>query len=111
MSTALALPGLTTGTWVIDPTHSTVGFSVRHLVVSKVRGTFNDFSGVITVSDSGEPSVEASVAVASIDTRNADRDAHIRDFGISIDMPLEGGGAVVGDKITLTLEIEAVLQP
>jgi len=46
-------------------------------MVRKVRGTFHEFSGVITVPDTGEPSVEASIAVASIDTRNADRDAHI----------------------------------
>ncbi|RZL84263.1 MAG: hypothetical protein EOP32_04060, partial [Rhodococcus sp. (in: high G+C Gram-positive bacteria)] len=39
------LPNLTAGTWAIDSVHSTVGFSVRHLMVSKVRGTFNDFTG------------------------------------------------------------------
>ncbi|WP_198602113.1 YceI family protein, partial [Rhodococcus opacus] len=44
MTTAAAtLPNLTAGTWAIDTVHSTVGFSVRHLMVSKVRGTFNDF--------------------------------------------------------------------
>ncbi|WAM17080.1 YceI family protein [Rhodococcus sp. JS3073] len=183
MTTATAtLPNLTAGTWAIDTVHSTVGFSVRHLMVSKVRGTFNDFTGAITVAEDGTAAVNAEIQVASIDTKNTDRDAHIKsadffdaeqyptatftstavrakgddyvvegeftlhgvtrpvelalefngvnpgmgngpvagfeattvlnrkDFGITIDMPLEGGGAVVGDKITITLEIEAGLQ-
>jgi polyisoprenoid-binding protein YceI len=175
MTTAIALPELTAGTWAIDATHSTVGFTVRHLVVSKVRGRFQ-------TSTDGTPSVDAEIDVASITTDNAQRDGHLKtadffevekfptatfkstsvkadggdfivtgdftlhgvtnsidlklefngvnagmgngpvagfeastvinrkDFGISIDMPLEGGGAVVGDKITLNLEIEAGLQ-
>ncbi|OZC66141.1 polyisoprenoid-binding protein [Rhodococcus sp. 15-725-2-2b] len=182
MTTAIALPELTAGTWVIDPAHSTVGFTVRHLVVSKVRGRFQTFSGTITVAEDGTPSVDAEIDVASITTDNEQRDGHLKtadffevekfptatfkstsvkadggdfvvtgdftlhgvtnsidlklefngvnagmgngpvagfeastvinrkDFGISIDMPLEGGGAVVGDKITLNLEIEAGLQ-
>ncbi|GAA4480697.1 YceI family protein [Rhodococcus olei] len=182
MTTATALPTLTAGTWAIDPTHSTVGFSVRHLMVSKVRGRFQEFTGAITVAEDGTPSVEAQIQVASITTDNEQRDGHLKtadffdaeqfptatfvstgvrgkgddfvvvgdftlhgvtkqvelamefngvnpglghgpvagfeastvinrkDFGISIDMPLEGGGAVVGDKITITLEIEAGLQ-
>ena len=183
MTTATAtLPNLTAGTWAIDTVHSTVGFAVRHLMVSKVRGTFNDFTGAITVAEDGTAAVTAEIQVASIDTKNTDRDAHIKsadffdaeqyptatftstavrakgddyvvegdftlhgitrqvelglefngvnpgmgngpvagfeattvlnrkDFGITIDMPLEGGGAVVGDKITITLEIEAGLQ-
>ena len=183
MTTAITtLPNLTAGTWAIDTVHSTVGFSVRHLMVSKVRGTFNDFTGAITVAEDGTAAVTAEIQVASIDTKNTDRDAHIKsadffdaeqyptatftstairakgddyvvegeftlhgvtrpvelalefngvnpgmgngpvagfeattvinrkDFGITIDMPLEGGGAVVGDKITITLEIEAGLQ-
>ncbi|MFD9668332.1 YceI family protein [Rhodococcus sp. NPDC059968] len=183
MTTATAtLPNLTAGTWAIDTVHSTVGFAVRHLMVSKVRGTFNDFTGAITVAEDGTAAVTAEIQVATIDTKNTDRDAHIKsadffdaeqyptatftstavrpkgddyvvegeftlhgvtrpvelalefngvnpgmgngpvagfeattvlnrkDFGITIDMPLEGGGAVVGDKITITLEIEAGLQ-
>lgn len=79
MTTAITtLPGLTAGTWAIDPVHSTVGFSVRHLMVSKVRGTFNDFTGAITVAEDGTASVTAEIQVASIDTKNADRDAHIK---------------------------------
>ena len=182
MTTAIALPELTAGTWAIDPTHSTVGFTVRHLVVSKVRGRFQNFSGTVTVAADGTPSVDAEIDVTSITTDNEQRDGHLKtadffevekfptatfkstsvkadggdfvvtgdftlhgvtksidlkleingvnagmgngpvagfeasttinrkDFGISIDMPLEGGGAVVGDKIALNLDIEAGLQ-
>lgn len=182
MTSTITLPGLSTGTWAIDPVHSTVGFTVRHLVVSKVRGTFDTFSGSVSVPEAGVPVVKAEIAIASINTKNPDRDAHIRsadffdaetyptatfvstglradgddyvlegdftlhgvtkpvelalefngvnpgmghgavagfeattvinrkDFGISIEMPLEGGGAVVGDKITITLDIEVVAQ-
>lgn len=174
--------GLSAGTWAIDPVHSTIGFSVRHLMVSKVRGTFDEFSGAITVAEDGTASVTAEIAVNSINTRNEQRDAHLkaadffdaetyptatftstgvrpdgdryaldgeftlkgitkpvtleleyngvnpgmghgqvagfdatvvlnrRDFGIDIDTPLETGGTVVGDKVTITLEIEALKQ-
>jgi len=179
MTTAVALPGLSTGTWAIDPTHSTVAFSVRHLMVSKVRGTFNTFSGQIEVAADGTPAVTAEIGLDSFDTKNEQRDGHVRsadflevekfptmsfrstglrakgsdfvlegeltlhgvtksvelelefngvnpgmgngpvagfeartelnrrDFGIDITMALEGGGVVVGDKISITLEIEA----
>jgi polyisoprenoid-binding protein YceI len=180
MTTATAQLG--TGTWAIDPVHSSISFSVRHLMVSKVRGTFENFSGAIVVAEDGGPSVSAEIAVDSITTNNEQRDAHIKsadffdvdnyptatfsstglrangdgyvldgeftlkgvtkpislelefngvnpgmghgevagfeasvvlnrkDFGIDIDMPLETGGAVVGDKVTITLEIEALKQ-
>jgi polyisoprenoid-binding protein YceI len=173
---------LTAGTWAIDPVHSSVSFSVRHLMVSKVRGNFEEFSGAIVVAEDGTPSVTAEIAVDSINTNNEQRDAHIKsadffevekyptatfrstnvradgdnyvldgeftlkgitkpvslnlefngvnpgmgqgevagfeasvvlnrkDFGIDIDMPLETGGAVVGDKVTVNLEIEAQKQ-
>ncbi|AOW91698.1 hypothetical protein BFN03_00680 [Rhodococcus sp. WMMA185] len=183
MTTATAaLPNLAAGTWAIDPTHSSVEFSVRHLMVSKVRGRFDEFSGAITVAEDGTASVSAEIQIASIDTKHEGRDGHLKspdyfdaeqfptatfkstglrakgddyvvegeftlrgvtrtielalefngvnpgmghgavagfeattvinrkDFGITVDMPLETGGAVVGDKITITLEIEAALQ-
>jgi polyisoprenoid-binding protein YceI len=182
MTAPTILPGLAAGTWTIDPTHSTVAFSVRHLMVSKVRGTFNTFSGSIEVPESGTPVVTAEIVLDSFDTKNEQRDGHVRsadflevekfptmtyrstglrssgddivvdgeltlhgvskpveleleysgvnpgmgagtvagfearteinrgDFGISIQMPLEGGGVVVGEKITISLDIEAVLQ-
>lgn len=173
---------LPTGTWAIDPVHSSIGFAVRHLMVSKVRGVFDTFSGAVTVAEDGTASVRAEIAIDSINTRNEQRDAHLKnadffdaekfpvatfvstgvrndgdgyvvdgdftlkgvtkpislalefngvnpgmghgevagfeasvvlnrkDFGIDIDMPLETGGAVVGDKVTITLEIEALKQ-
>jgi polyisoprenoid-binding protein YceI len=66
------------GTWAIDPAHSSITFSVRHLMVSKVRGRFSEFSGLITVPDNGIPSVSATVAVGSVDTGNKERDHHVR---------------------------------
>ncbi|MGN7781858.1 YceI family protein [Mycolicibacterium sp. 22603] len=177
-----AATDLTTGTWAIDPVHSSVNFSVRHLMVSKVRGTFDSVAGAITVAEDGTPSVTATIDIASINTRNEQRDAHLKaadffdaerfptatftstgvradgddyvldgeftlkgatlpvtlnlqfngvnpgmghgavagfeasvvlnrkDFGIDFDAPLETGGAVVGDKVTVTLEIEALKQ-
>ncbi|MBM7367507.1 YceI family protein [Gordonia hydrophobica] len=181
MTAATLVPtDLTAGTWTIDSAHSTVGFSVRHLMVSKVRGSFDAFSGTVTIAEDGTPSVQAEIDVTSINTRNEQRDGHIKsadffdaekfptatfvstgvvakggdyelvgdftlkgvtkpvtlkleyngvnpgmghgavagfeastvinrkDFGIDIEMPLETGGSVVGDKITITLEIEAL---
>ena len=180
--TAAVATELSAGTWAIDPVHSSISFSVRHLVVSKVRGSFKDFSGAVVVAKDGTPSVTAEIAVDSLDTGNEQRDAHVRsgdffdveqyptasfrstgvradgddyvlagdftlkgvtkpielklewdgvnpgmghgevagfeasvvvnrkDFGIDIDMPLETGGAVVGDKVTITLNIEALKQ-
>jgi polyisoprenoid-binding protein YceI len=173
---------LSTGTWAIDPVHSTINFSVRHLMVSKVRGTFGTFTGTVVVAEDGTPTVGAEIAVDSVNSGNEQRDAHLKaadffdvekyptasfvstgvradgddyvldgeftlkgvtkpvalklefngvnpgmghgevagfeasvvlnrkDFGIDIDMPLETGGAVVGDKVTITLDIEALKQ-
>jgi len=79
LDTTVAIPGYRAGTWVIDPTHSEVGFSVRHLMVSKVRGRFGAFQGtLVTADDPFDSSVEATIELASIDTGNADRDAHVR---------------------------------
>ncbi|HEY8754127.1 MAG TPA: YceI family protein [Arthrobacter sp.] len=69
-----------TGQWRFDPAHTRIGFSTRHAMVTKVRGAFNDFEGSIIV-DSEDPdrsSVGLTIKVASIDTRNADRDQHLR---------------------------------
>ncbi|MET1074387.1 MAG: YceI family protein [Umezawaea sp.] len=183
MTSAIQIPGYIAGTWAIDAAHSDVSFSVRHLMVSKVRGSFRTFEGTLTTAENPlESSVTATIDLASIDTNNADRDGHIRsadffevekypamkytstgiradgdgfivdgeldlhgvtksvplklelngfgpdpyggtragfsataeisrnDFGIDIHMPLDGGGVVIGDKITINLEIESVLQ-
>lgn len=69
---------LSPGTWTIDPVHSSITFSVRHLIVGKVRGRFSDFAGSITVPENGTPSMSASIAVASVDTGNPSRDEHLR---------------------------------
>ena len=182
-ATTTQIPGYVVGTWDIDASHSTVGFSVRHMMVSKVRGYFRTFSGVlVTAEDPTASTVEATIDMDSIDTRQEQRDAHIRsadffdvgnhtvmtfrstevrtdgadwtvvgdltikgvtrpvelalevngfgpdayggtragfsarteisrkEFGVDIDMPMDGGGVVVGDKVTVELEIEAVLR-
>ena len=67
------------GVYNVDATHSTVGFIARHLVVSKVRGNFAEFSGVITIGDTPETSsVTATVQAASITTNNEQRDGHLK---------------------------------
>jgi polyisoprenoid-binding protein YceI len=178
-----SIPGYLAGTWDIDPIHSDVSFTVRHMMVSKVRGRFASFSGeIVTGEDVTDSSVTASIDPASIDTGNDQRDGHVRsadffdvenhplwtfrstgvrvdsgglvvdgeltikgvtrsvplalevngvgpdasggtragfsasttidrnDFGVDIKMPLDGGGVVVGEKVQVTLEIEAVLR-
>ncbi|MGB9302666.1 MAG: YceI family protein [Mycobacterium sp.] len=69
---------LTPGTWTIDPVHSSITFSVRHLVIGRVRGRFDDFSGAITVPENGTPSVAVTVAVGSVSSGNPNRDQHLR---------------------------------
>jgi polyisoprenoid-binding protein YceI len=180
-TTAVQIPGYVVGTWDIDASHSTVGFSVRHMMVSKVRGYFREFSGeIVTADDPTQASVTATIDLSSIDTRQEQRDAHIRsadffdvenhpqmtfrstavrtdgadwtvegeltikgrtkpvtlqlelngfgpdayggtragfsakteisrsEFGVDIQMPMDGGGVVVGDKVSVELEIEAL---
>jgi len=175
--------GYIVGTWAIDPVHSDVSFTVKHMMVSKVRGRFDTFEGtLVTAEDPLQSSVTATIDTASINTNQPQRDAHIRsadffevethpnmtfrstgirgdgedflvdgeltlkgitkpvtlalelsgfgpdayggtragfsasttinrrDFGVDINMPMDGGGVVVGDKITINLEVEAVLQ-
>lgn len=70
----------TTGTWVIDPSHTSIGFTVRHAMIAKVRGEFAEFSGSMTL-DGGTPansSAELVAQTASISTGNADRDGHLK---------------------------------
>jgi polyisoprenoid-binding protein YceI len=183
MSTTTAV-NVPTGTWAIDLSHSAATFSVRHLMVSKVRGRFTSFSGTISVPDDPYAStVEATIDVASIDTHDAGRDEHLRsgdfleidkyptitfrstgvrgdvpdalvlvgdltirgvtrsvelalefngvaadpwggtragfsasteisrkDFGMEWNVALEAGGFVVGDKVKIELEVEAIKQ-
>jgi polyisoprenoid-binding protein YceI len=76
---ALSASAARGGTFELDTAHTTLGFGVKHLVVSTVHGKFNAFSGTIETGDDGLPTkLEAKIDVASIDTDNADRDKHLR---------------------------------
>ena len=78
-STAVEIPGYVAGTWAIDPVHSEVSFTVRHMMVSKVRGRFDSFEGtIVTAANPLDSSVTASVDLSSINTGQEQRDAHIR---------------------------------
>ena len=168
------------GTWVIDPSHTEIGFTARHLM-SKVRGRFEKFEGTIVTGDS--PSATATIDLNSINTNEEKRDGHLRsadffdvensgpmtfsgtsfdnggkgvlvtgdlsikgvtkpvtldvevlgsepdpwggtrvgfegtttisrkDWGVDFNIPLDGGRLMVGDKIDITVLVEAVLQP
>ena len=78
LAPALALAAPTS--WDVDPVHSQVGFSVKHLVISNVRGEFSKYSGKVALDDAdvSRSSVEATIDASSIDTRVADRDNHLR---------------------------------
>ncbi|WP_433466110.1 YceI family protein [Spirillospora sp. CA-128828] len=177
------IPGYLTGTWKADPAHSEIAFSVRQLMITKVRGRFTEYDvTLVTGEDPLRSSVTATIDLASIDTGNGPRDEHLRsaeyldvekyptmsyrstgvrwtdegwsvdgeltlhgvtrqvplavevngfspdpfggqragfsataqidrrDFGIDIKVPMDGGGIVVGDKVSISLEIQAVLQ-
>jgi polyisoprenoid-binding protein YceI len=80
MSTTTAPASTLTGTYAIDPTHSRIGFVARHAMVTKVRGSFDRFegSGYFDAEDPVRSHLELRIEAASIDTRNADRDAHLR---------------------------------
>ena len=71
--------GLTTGTWTADPAHSIVSWSVRHAGISKVRGTFDSFTSTLTVGETlADTSVTTDIDVASINSRDENRDGHVR---------------------------------
>lgn len=70
---------LPAGTWTIDPTHTRIGFVARHMMVTKVRGSFGTYTADVSIGANPlESSVRAEVEMASIDTGNADRDGHLR---------------------------------
>jgi polyisoprenoid-binding protein YceI len=89
--TTATLPTTTT-TWNVDPTHANVGFAVRHLMISTVRGSFGDVAGTISI-DGEDPTTakaEITVGVPTIDTRNAQRDEHLKsaDFFDAANFPV-----------------------
>lgn len=77
---ALAAPALAQSTWEIDPGHSSIQFSVRHLMISNVRGHFGSFKGGAQVDDKNLAGtvIQATIDTASIDTREPKRDAHLK---------------------------------
>jgi polyisoprenoid-binding protein YceI len=169
-------------TWTLDPSHSQVEFGVRHMMISTVKGSFNELSGTIAYDGENlaDAALEVEIDAASIDTRNADRDGHLRsgdffdvethpklvfrstgiegtpesfkvkgdltirgetrpvvldaellgggedpwgnqrlafraeteinrkEFGLSWNQTLEAGGVLVGEKVRITLEVQAV---
>jgi polyisoprenoid-binding protein YceI len=76
-----AVPSIDTRTtWAIDPVHSSVEFAVRHLMITTVKGRFTDVQGTVVLDDANpaDATAEITIAVASIDTREPQRDAHLR---------------------------------
>ncbi|MFZ2057112.1 MAG: YceI family protein [Acidimicrobiales bacterium] len=123
----------TTGTFVLDKSHTQVGFVARHLMVSKVRGRFTDYEGTIVVADDpAASSVEVTIQAASINTNDEGRDNHVRtnDFlsvdefptltfrSTKVDLGSNGDWKVNGDMtvrgvtrpIVLDVEFEGVIQ-
>lgn len=116
-TSGLRLPA---GTWTIDPAHTRIGFVARHMMVTKVRGTFDDYSADVDVAeDPLHSSLVAEVQMASIDTGNADRDSHLRtnDFFAVEEYPTMSlrstSFAVDGADITMyaDLTIKGVTKP
>jgi polyisoprenoid-binding protein YceI len=69
---------LPTGTWTVDPAHSNVEFSAKHLGIATVRGAFNEFEGSFEVGEDGSAKARGTVEVVSIDTNEDQRDTHLR---------------------------------
>ena len=77
MTTAIATVADLSGTYVLDPAHTRIGFVARHAMVTKVRGSFNEFEGSAVI-DGTDSSATLTIQAASIDTRNEQRDGHLR---------------------------------
>jgi polyisoprenoid-binding protein YceI len=119
---ALVRTDVPTGTWTIDPSHSEVGFTARHLM-SKVRGRFETFEGRIVTGDA--PAATASIDLKSINTHDENRDGHLRSadfFDVEQNGPMtftstsvEAGGngllvtgdlSIKGATLPVTLDVE-----
>lgn len=112
--TAASIPGYVAGTWKIDPTHSEIAFSVRHLAISKVKGKFENFDVTVTTGEElTDTTVEATIEIASVNTNQAQRDEHLRtsDFFAADEFPemtfkstgvrVEGDHLLVDGDLTL----------
>jgi polyisoprenoid-binding protein YceI len=78
-ATALQIPGYLAGTWDIDAAHTDVGFVVRHMVVTKVRGRFDQVKGqIVTAENPLESSVDIAIDLTTVSTNNKQRDDHLR---------------------------------
>ncbi len=116
MTATATLNTLTAGTWAIDPTHTEVGFVARHLMVSKVRGSFTDVSGTVTVAENVTESVaNVVIKTASVSTGTADRDGHLKsadffDAETYPDMTFVSTG-FDGETLTGDLTIKDVTKP
>ncbi|WP_293697961.1 YceI family protein [uncultured Agrococcus sp.] len=107
------IAGYQPGTYVIDPVHSSIEFSIRHMMVAKVKGQFVDFEGeIVLADDQADSSVSATIDPSSIDTRNADRDAHLRsgDFFATDEFPkwtfVSTGVRAEGDDYVVTGDMQ-----
>lgn len=80
MSTTSTAPQSTISTWNLDPVHSVAEFKVKHMMISNVKGQFTGISGVLTFDENeiANSRVEATLDAASINTRDAQRDAHLK---------------------------------
>jgi len=116
----MALPDIPAGKWKVDPVHSRVGFVARHLMVTKVRGTFKEYNADVIVGENPlDSQVSVVVQMESIDTGNSDRDGHLRtndffDVPQHPTMTFESTGfAADGDDYTMTgdLTIRGVTRP
>jgi polyisoprenoid-binding protein YceI len=119
-STIAAHRNFVSGTWKLDPAHSELSFSVRHLAVAKVRGTFDTFDvTIVTDEDPAKTTIEAVIDVASVNTRQEQRDQHLRtsDFFLVEEHPQavfrSSSITVDGDDFTIVgeLSLRGVTQP
>lgn len=78
MSTQTITPAIAEGTWNVDPSHSSVEFQVKHMGIATVKGFFSEFAGSLEVAADGSLSATGTVQAASLNTRNAQRDEHLR---------------------------------
>jgi polyisoprenoid-binding protein YceI len=109
-TTALVAPG----SWQIDPSHSSIEFQVKHLMISKVKGRFSDFAGTLEAGEDGTLKASGTIQTASIDTHEPKRDEHLRSadffeverypeisFASSEIAPTGGNGFRVGGELTI----------